>query len=149
GLGIDKTTDSGVTWTSILDHSFQMGPIAIDPTAPTTVYAGFVFSPGVMKTTDGGQSWRNASAGMTPFLFCPTYALVIDPSSPTTLYAGTCAGVFKSTDGGGNWTTFNSGLTNRTAFSDLSNLFVFSLAVDSSTHGKLYAGTAGGIFDYE
>jgi photosystem II stability/assembly factor-like uncharacterized protein len=140
GSDVSRTTDGGVTWTTLLGYPFRMGPIAIDPSAPKTVYVGFLFSPGVMKTTDGGQSWTHADSGIPKLLFCPTYALAIDPSAPATLYAGTCAGLFKSTDGGESWTAFNSGLT---------NLSVFALAVDSSTPGKLYAGTSGGIFDYE
>ena len=52
-------------------------------------------------------------------------ALAINPTTPATLYAGTSGGgVFKSTDSGGTWAAANTGLT---------NLSVFSLAINPST----------------
>jgi photosystem II stability/assembly factor-like uncharacterized protein len=109
--------------------------IAIDPSAPATLYAG-TWGGGVFKTTNGGTSWTAVNSGFTdPYVL----ALAIDPSTPATLYAGTYFGVyvFKSTDGGTNWTAVNSGPTNA----------VQALAIDPSTPATLYAGTwADGVF---
>ena len=79
--------------------------LAIDPSTPTTLYAG-TSGGGVFKSTDGGGSWRAINTGLnTTFVVS---ALVIDPATPATLYAGTgrglvsgdASGVFKSTNGG-------------------------------------------------
>ena len=80
--------------------------LALDPTTPTTVYAGT--EGGVFKSTDGGGSWNAVNTGMTcgsaPIIFiCSVAALALDPTTPTTLYAGTLGGVFKTTDGGASW----------------------------------------------
>ncbi len=121
-------------WTSIGPDGGSVSALAVDPTHPTTVYAG-TFG-GVFKSTDGGGSWRAANTGLTDFRVS---ALVIDPATPATLYAGTTfgGGVFKSTDGGGSWSPANIGLPNGV---------VQALAIDPTTPTTLYAGTAGGLY---
>ena len=112
--------------------------LALDPTTPTTVYAGLW--DGVFKSTDGGTSWSPATTGLTcGTSSCEVTALALDPTTPTTLYAGTSSdGVFKSTDGGGSWSPVNTGLI---------NLTVTALALDPTTPTTLYAGTSSdGVF---
>ena len=72
-----------------------MSALAIDPSAPATLYAGT--GGGVFKSTNGGGSWTAINAGL---ITSSVHALAIDPSAPATLYAGTSGGVFKSTNGG-------------------------------------------------
>ena len=59
--------------------------LALDPTTPTTLYAGT--SDGVFKTTDGGTSWSPVNTGLA-VLSTTVRALALDPTTPTTLYAG-------------------------------------------------------------
>jgi hypothetical protein len=123
-------------WTSHGPPGGDVSALAIDPDTPRTLYAGG--SGGVFKSTDGGDTWGAANAGL------PTtdavWALAIDPSTPQTLYAGTLFGdgVFKSTDGGGTWNALNTGLTN-TRYTR-----VQALAIDPTEPRRVYAGTAGG-----
>ena len=83
-------------WTSIglNGKSFIVSALALDPTTPTTVYAGT--SQGVFKTTDGGTSWSPVNTGLTCGPYgCYATALALDPTSPTTVYAGTASsGIF-------------------------------------------------------
>jgi hypothetical protein len=66
-------------WTSIGPAGGSIYTLAIDPTTPTTLYAGTAFS-GLFKSTDGGSTWRAVNTGL------PTGSiLVIDPLTPTTL----------------------------------------------------------------
>jgi hypothetical protein len=84
--------DAGLNqWTS--NGPANSGPIlslAVDPTAPETVYAGSGISGAkagtVFKSIDGGASWVPAN-GNLPSVF--VRALVIDPQTPSTIYAGT------------------------------------------------------------
>jgi photosystem II stability/assembly factor-like uncharacterized protein len=132
------SSDAGQNqWTS--NGPANSGPInslAVDPTAPQTVYAGSGISgmlPGtVFKSTDGGASWVPANNGL-PSVF--VRALVIDPQTPSTIYAGTSGGVFKSTNGGGNWEPANNGLV---------VLSVITLAMDPGDFATLYVGTTAG-----
>ncbi len=150
--GIFKTTNGGTSWTKVtvqvgntglpFDSNAQVNVLAIDPSTPTTIYAGantcifFCAFSGVFKSINGGTSWTVINSGLTGKE--PVQAIAIDPSAPTTLYAGTNGGgVFKTTNGGINWTAVNSGLTDTT---------VQALAIGPSTTGTLYAGTNRGIF---
>lgn len=117
-----------------LPAGLTVSDIVIDPSSPSTIYAGT--SNGVLKTTTSGTSWFTTNSGLSSTNIT---ALVIDPITPTTLYLGTInAGVFKSTDSGATWGTSSAGL---------SNLNITALAVDPVTPAVLYVGTdGGGIF---
>ena len=73
--------------------------LAIDPTAPSTLYAG-TDGGGVYKSTDGAATWVSSSSGLTDF---SVFALAVDPAVPAIVYAGTASGLFVSLDGGGGW----------------------------------------------
>src|SRR5262245_35307462 len=84
-------------WTS--DGPEPVGPvgaIAVDPTAPLTVYAGTSKAGGhdgaVYKSTNGGASWQLMNTNL-PDTTVP--ALAIEPTSPSTVYAAS-DGVYKS-----------------------------------------------------
>jgi photosystem II stability/assembly factor-like uncharacterized protein len=123
--------------------------LAIDLTAPTTLYAagGTVF-----KSTDAGSTWKTMSTGLPPDVGTESVinALAIDPLTPTTLYAsagrtnchnGGCThvfvGVFQSTDAGSTWNPVNTGLPPTDSFPTIT-----ALAIDPLTPTTLYA--AGG-----
>src|SRR5262245_27917922 len=72
--------------------------LTIDPSSPTTLYAGTASDGGVYKSTNGGVSWTAVNSGLSS---TTVLALAIDRSMPAILYAGTSGGgVFKSTNGG-------------------------------------------------
>ena len=96
--------------------------LAIDRSNASIVYAGT--GAGVLKTTDGGDSWRAANSGLTDLT---TYALEIDPGNPNIIFAATAGGAFKSANAGGSWTT-----------SDF-----YPLAFDPTNPSIIYANVAG------
>src|SRR5262249_11401582 len=136
--GVFKSTDGGGSWsfsnTGMPSLSTTVSSLAIDPLAPSVIYAGVDTSAGAggfYKSIDGGQSWRLSSSGLGNL---NVRALVIDPAKPSTLYVGTgdpCpnCGVFKSTNGGENW--------NLTGLSGS----VLALAIDPKNPSTLYAST--------
>ncbi|MEO0248525.1 MAG: hypothetical protein ABIN58_03055, partial [candidate division WOR-3 bacterium] len=105
--------------------------LGIDPSEPTTLYAG-VRGAGVFKSSDDGASWQAVNAGLPTN--AAVQALAVHPTTPATLYVGTDRGVFKSTDGGKNWRAAN-----------LSRA-VTTLAIDPQTPSRLYVGTCNGVF---
>jgi hypothetical protein len=133
--GVNVWTTNGPTGGDIL-------ALAIDPSAPATVYAGTADGRGVFKSSNGGESWSLINAGLTDpdYPIVPTVLdLAIDPSAPATLYAGTFLGVFKSTNGGESWSFITTGLP------DIH--FVRALAIDPTNPATIYAGTvANGVF---
>jgi hypothetical protein len=96
--GVFKSTDGGGSWSAInaglpLPSESHIGvtALAIDPTMPSTLYAGtrgVDGLAGVFKSTDSGGSWNSLNTGLT----LGVSALAIDPSTPGTLYAATYDG---------------------------------------------------------
>ncbi len=135
--GIFESSDSGARWRS-LGVSPAYGPvtaIAVDPRHPLTVYAGT--DAGVIKSLDGGRSWRMVNAAMGGHgrdrRYVQVSALVVDPRDSRTVYATTrCAGVFKSTDGGRRWSPANAGLEPECPWA-------YSLALDPRAPQTVYA----------
>ena len=86
----------------------EISALAVDPKNPSTLYVRAKY--GVVKSTDGGQSWFSVSKGI---MGKPDYPrlLAIDPNNPAVLYATFfCCGLVKTTDAGLNWQQINTGL---------------------------------------
>lgn len=139
--GIWRTRDNGANWTPIADgeDSLAIGSLAIDPLNPNVIYAGTgegnssadcYYGAGLLKSTDGGNSWRliagpaSATAPNHPaFRGVAIMRVAIDPSNTQTIYLCTRTasaagpanggsvvgytpgqrGLWKSTDGGETW----------------------------------------------
>ena len=114
--GVQKTTDSGTTWTPLSDAwpNLRTSAIAIDPANHNTLYAGTGdyegrqgVPYGIMKTTDGGATWTNY--GKADFGEALVSAIVVDPETPSlvTLTSGrgvnNSGSVWRSTNGGVTW----------------------------------------------
>ncbi len=98
-----KSVDGGANWTSLaagLPGSANIQALAVDPVAPSTIYAG-TYSSGVYKSVDAGTNWTAVNAGLTSL---GVTALLVDPSNPSTVYAGIYSlgniWLFKSANGG-------------------------------------------------
>ncbi len=89
--GLYRSGDNGEHFDRL--SSMPVRCLAIDPSAPSTLYAGSgytwdattAFAGGVHKSTDGGASW---TALNTTSLADGIAALVLDPRRPGTVYAG-------------------------------------------------------------
>jgi hypothetical protein len=117
--GVWKSINGGATWTPIGDRtcSLASSSIAIDPVDPRIVYVGtgelHGQGCGLLRTTDGGQTWQTLGAEVFQKLantrfFQPIWRIAIDPRtagslSGTTIHVASEHGLFKSTDGGATW----------------------------------------------
>jgi len=107
--GIWKTTDSGATWTPVADNqpSLSIGALAVDPSTPTTVYAGtgdhnLYPGVGILKSTDGGQTWTSI---VGPFNDQQITGLAINPANTKIILASSVqGGIYRSADAGQTWT---------------------------------------------
>lgn len=128
--GVFKSTDAGRHWARTGLVSFAtVNPLAVDPESSAIVYA--LYGAGLLKSTDGGATWRAMNAGLPLGGVSP---LLFDPLDSHRLYAS-AGQLFTSTDGGANWNAFASELPTS----------ILALAIDPSTGSTLYAGTADGL----
>jgi len=145
--GVFKSTNGGESWEAAgngLPYDSNILAIALDPKTPDTLYVGRLtgnvfYNDGVLKSTDGAESWEPAGSGL-PADVGSFNAIVIDPKTPSTLYVGSRTdpgrGVFKSSDAGGTWSAANTGLP---------SVGVGPLAIDPVTPTTLYAGVGTGV----
>ncbi len=123
--GILRSADAGAHWSYVpVSEAFA---IAIDPTAPTTLYLGA--SPKLLKSTDAGLTWRALAPSNV-------FGVAVDPVTPRIVYAAD-GGVSKSIDGGATWT--DAGVIPGTALAA-------TLAIDPTAPKTIYVGTTGGVF---
>ena len=103
--GVFKTTDGGKTWNKVLYKSPRTGAwdLVMDPTNPDVIYASMwqrirrkwsdprvepgYTEGGVFKTTDGGKTWTDASAGLPAPQFRGRIGIDIAQTNPKVLYA--------------------------------------------------------------
>jgi len=113
--GVWKTQDDGANWTSLSNlPMLGITDIAIDPAAPDTIYVmtgdgegGDLShgppSVGVLKSTDGGNTWNNTGLTWTTNQLEYGHRLVIHPTMPQVLLAATTVGLLRTDDGGATW----------------------------------------------
>ncbi len=103
GRGLYRSRDGGRTWQKVLYKDENVGAVevVIDPSDPRVVYAGlwntrrppwFVYAPtngpggGIHKSTDGGSTWHELTAGLPPAGIGRT-GIAVAPSNPRRVYA--------------------------------------------------------------
>ena len=106
--GLYKSTDGGATWVQSLVPSLAdpgVSAVVVDPTHPTTVYAGGRSD--VFRSDDAGDHWVMTSAFLNQFS-TGIAALAVDFQFPSTLYAVTGGftfegHVYRTNDRGATW----------------------------------------------
>ena len=120
--------------------------VALDPTAPLTLYASVEYT-GVWKTTDGGSSWEQLADTPDEDLYdAKTFQLelplgiAVDPADPSHLYAVSGVrdannGFWISNDGGRSWAIPQG-------FKDVSPTYdITTLVVDPTDFGHILLGS--------
>ncbi len=114
GIGLDglaRSTDHGASWSTVLKASDQSrfelggaGALAMDPSAPRTMYAVRYQHGEVYRSTDAGATWELWSTVPGIEAIDHLRALSVSPSDPNVLLvAGRRAHIRRSTDGGRSW----------------------------------------------
>ena len=146
--GLWRTTDNGVTWTSIFESApvHSIGDVAVYQPDPRIVWVGtgeranrqsVGWGDGVYKSTDGGATWNNTGLRTSKHIG----RILLHPSNPDIAYAaaqgsvwgaGGERGLYRTTDGGTTWT--------RTLFVD-DETGVTDVAMDWQNPSIMYAAT--------
>jgi len=117
--GLWKTTNNGGNWTTATDYLTVIGcsDMAIDPTNTNIMYLatgdgegnGDTYSIGVLKSTDGGQTWNATGLVFTVNQQRQMRRIIVNPANPQIVIAVGNFGVYRTTNGGTNWTQVQSG----------------------------------------
>jgi len=116
--GLWKSEDNGNTWVCKTDKLPVLGvsDIAINPANSSIMYIATgdkdgsdTYSIGVLKSTDGGETWNTSGLNWIVTQSRQIRRLLIDPSNPDILYAGTSSGLYKTYDAGYTWNFIRSG----------------------------------------
>ena len=116
--GIWKTINGGTSWETTTDFLPAIGfsDMVINPQNPDVIYAASgdgdandTYSLGVLKSTDGGETWTVTGLNWTVTNTRTIRRLIMNPSNPDILYAATSAGIYKTTNAGTNWTRIRTG----------------------------------------
>lgn len=122
--GLWRTIDGGNTWTTSSDFWDHLGTgdLVYDQNNNNILYLAaddpdsqFTFNRGVLKSTDGGNTWN--VIGLDNSLASSVFKLGIQPDG-SSLYACTSSGLFTSVDGGVTWVK-NAGLPSNIQINDL------------------------------
>lgn len=105
GGGVYRTDDGGGTFRALGDIS-HVDLVSVDLTDPArrTLIAGLHERPTAMRSSDGGETWVEISAGLPPDIGFASSPLVLD--AETYLLGtnnGAGAGVFRTSDGALSW----------------------------------------------
>lgn len=139
--GLWKTSNGGTTWTPIGDNLPVMGisDIAIDPNNSTIIYlatgdADGQQSPsvGLLKSTNGGQSFASTSLSFSTNQFMQCSNILIDPSNSNNILVSSSNGIYKSTSGA-------------TSFTKVYNFESFQLALKPGSSTIVYASLKDGM----
>lgn len=150
-----KSTNWGASWDTILANvDAGYGRILFDWSNPNIIYVGLgsgnTCSPGIIKSTDGGDSWFRADSGIVQHLDCFSGAGVelTDPNNTNILYAA-AGGIdigdqlYKSTDGGTYWSplTIYHAAANCALDTAVNQSGPLMFAIDPENSNVIYAGT--------
>ena len=113
--GLYKSVDKGESWTCLLEHPWLMN-FSIHPNDEKILYAAGSAIPGnhdaggILKSADGGQTWKRLDIGFSAKYSTYTHATGIsfDPSSSRKVYAASLThGIMFSEDDGNSWKEFD------------------------------------------
>lgn len=126
GSGLLKSTDGGVTWTTLGASYFSnsaISAIVINKSNPLDILVSTTFAVfgngyssiensngvGIFRSADGGTTWVHTLASGNNVGTYGIASMVANVTNQNTIYAGDFYGsIWKSTDGGINWKIFYS-----------------------------------------
>jgi photosystem II stability/assembly factor-like uncharacterized protein len=112
--GLYRSLSGGATWAEVRQPLPPVTTLLFDRANPRTVFAGTELR-GNFRSTDGGMTWRPASAGLPRDRYGETpgaVQLVQHPTDPRVLYMGANGfdGVYRSDNSGRTWQATGAGL---------------------------------------
>ena len=145
--GVWKSTDFGGKFIPVADDlaTMAMGSVTVDPSNSNIVYVGTGeanFSAdsypgiGMVKSTDGGNTWQQAG----PKISGNIAHVAVHPVNGQIVLAATKSGLFRSSNGGNTWTKVIAGNTNDVDFHPVDPSIVFGCVAGKGVYRSTDAG---------
>jgi len=149
--GLWKTINGGTSWSTNTDQlgDLATSDVAINPLKPAVMYLATgdgdginsiyptVSTIGVLKSTDGGNTWNATGLSYTLANSGPSYATInviyVNPADTSIVVAATSFGIYYSSNSGASWTQ------------SVSEDFM-SMVLEPSHPSRVYASTYDGKF---
>ncbi len=177
-ISMYRSDDMGETWRALPDPGMpdravmpfacRVMRLAQQPSQPATIYAALEVN-GVMRSTDGGESWRDCSADLIRLAQLPHlkskivsdtfnegmldgHAIAINPSDPDKVIVAVRMGLFQTADQGGTWQDMEVGRFSPTTYgrdikvspADGNTLYTALSVAAASKDGGVYRSTDKG-----
>ncbi len=116
--GLWKSTNGGTTWTTNTDNFGSLGvsSIAFDPVNSDIMYIATgdgdvndTYSIGILKSTDGGNSWNQTGLNWTQSQVRRISTVIVHPTDANIILSATSNGVYRSSNAGVSWTQVATG----------------------------------------
>jgi|GEM_PF-2319984 len=136
-FGIYRSTSNDGNWIMVnsTDYDFRgLAAIGYEVFAAAFNDQGNPSTGGVLATTDSGQTWRHADAGL------PDHGVNVIYSNGSYLFAGTDTTIFASSDGGITWINISTGSPTQGGDGGASGLYVYG--------SYLFANSTGSVWRY-
>ncbi len=154
--GVWKTTDGGNTWNTTTDALAAIGisDIAVNPKDPFVIYLatgdgdfGVVktYSIGIIKSSDGGDSWQPTSISFQVSDQVAFRKILINPDFPDIMLATSNDGIYGTADG---WTSFSkviSGHFQDLEYKPFGYSVIYATTYDYAGNAKIYKSSNGGL----
>jgi photosystem II stability/assembly factor-like uncharacterized protein len=177
-ISLYRSEDTGETWRAlpnpglpdraVMPFACRVMRMAQHPSKPGTLFAALEVN-GVIRSTDGGESWSDCSTDLIRLAQLPhlkskivsdTYnegmldghAIAISPSDPNKVIVAVRMGLFETEDGGRTWTDMEVGRFSPTTYGrdikvspvDGGTLYTALSVAAASKDGGVYRSTAKG-----
>ncbi len=178
-ISMYRSEDCGETWRelpnpgmpdrAVMPFACRVMRMAQQPDKPATIFAALEVN-GVMKTTDGGESWTDCSTDLIRLAQQPhlkskivsdTYnegmldghAIAISPADPNRVILAVRMGLFETEDGGKTWQDMELGRFSPTTYGrdikvspqDGNTLYAALSVAAASKDGAIYRSTDRGV----
>lgn len=149
--GCWKSTNGGNSWTPLTDTLATLGVsgIAINPQNSNEIYLATgdgdgsdTYSIGVIKSTDGGNTWQSTGLNWNTTQSRVMSKIIINPNNPTELYVATNNGLWKTNNSGSSWTNVRTGVFRDVEYNPLNPNTVFAC-----TNTNFFKSINGGAFN--